>query len=110
MDGFLDQALAEQGVIPVEAVEFLAEAVERNQSTRASHLCLPENIFQDGDIEIDAGDAEKPPVPWTHQSPHALENFRRMILLPLNMVSRNGVEFHGQDLTAGVQRVTNRNA
>jgi hypothetical protein len=98
VNGFFEQSLAEQGVVEVEAVELLAQTVERNDGAGASQLRFAENVFQDWDVKIDRGDADDPPEFRAHQGLHALQQFRRVILLALNVVRRGGVELDGENL------------
>jgi hypothetical protein len=86
VDGFFKEALAEQGIIPIESVELLVQAVGGNQGARAAHLGFSENVLQDWDVEIDIGNGKETPVMRTHQSLHALQEFGGMILLALGVI------------------------
>ena len=62
VDGFFEETLAEQGIVPLETVKLLAQAVYGNHGARPAHLGFSEYILQDGNIEIEVGNGEQAPV------------------------------------------------
>ena len=107
VNGFFEQALAEQGIVAFEAIEFLAQAVSGNNGARPGHLGFSENVFQDGDVEIDVGHREPTPIPWAHQHLHAVQKFGGMILLALGMIGRSRIEPDRDNLTSNGETLWN---
>ncbi len=110
VDGFFQEALAEQGVVAVEAVELLVEAVGGDYGARASHLSFAENVLENGDVEIEVGDGEDAPVLRADQRLHAAEDFGRMVLLALGVVDQCGIECGGEDGARHVQALRDGDA
>ena len=103
VNGFLEEALAEKGIVAVEAVELLPQAIGGDDGAGSAHLGFPENVFQDRDIEVDIGDGEETPGVWTDQTLHTLQNFRRMILLAFGVIGRRGIEDDGENFAGNVE-------
>jgi hypothetical protein len=104
VDGLFDESLAEEGVVGIKSVELLPEAEDRDDGTRARELGFAENIFQDWNVEIHIRHRQKTPIARAYEGLHALEEFRRMKLLPFGVVRGSGIEAIGQDF-AGDRKV-----
>ena len=72
VNGFFEEALAEEGIVAIEAVELLAQTVRGDDGAGAAHLGFAENVFQDRNVEVDIGDREKAPSVRTEKRLHAL--------------------------------------
>lgn len=59
VEGLLDEAEVEGGVVGWEAVELLAKAVEGDEGGAPGHLGFAEDEGEDGDVEVGLGDAEQ---------------------------------------------------
>jgi hypothetical protein len=110
MDAFFEEALAEQGVVAVKSVEFLAQAEGRDDGAGASHLGLAENILQDGDVEIKISNREETPVLRADERLHALQDLGGVILLAFGVIDGSGIEWGGENLTSNVQASRDRDA
>ena len=103
VDGFFEEAMAEQGVVAIEAVELLVEAVGGDDGAGTSHLSFAEDVFQDGDVEIEVSDGKDAPILRADQRLHSLNDFGGMILLALGMVDLRRIECGGEDVAGHVQ-------
>ena len=63
MNGFFQQALAQQSIVAIETIEFLPQPECGHDRARPPDLCFAKDIFQNRDVEIHVGDGEKAPVP-----------------------------------------------
>ena len=70
---FLNQALSENPRIMGQPVKLLREPVKRNYGTGAAHLRLAENKRQNGNVEVDGGDAKYTPRAIGRVPLHSLE-------------------------------------
>ncbi len=59
MDSFFEQTGVEEGGIGGETVEFLAEAVSRQQRAGSLELGFAEDEGEDRDVQIDGSDAQE---------------------------------------------------
>lgn len=98
MNGFLQQALPQQGVILIQTIKLLPQPKGRYHGARSTHLRLAENIFKNWDIKIDFSHREKAPVSWPNQALHALQDFRGVKLLALGMIGGSWVQREREDL------------
>jgi len=98
MNAFFEQTLAQQCVVGLEPVKLLAQAVIGNESAWAPHLRFSEHVFQNGDVQVDLGDGKQAPLFRPYEFAHSTEDLGRMILLPLRVVTRSGIEIQLQYL------------
>lgn len=82
VDCLLEKALVLQFGIGWQSIEFLGEAVRRNHGASAWQLGFPKNEREDGDIEIQRGDAKEAPFRRSITLEHGRQDFRGRILLP----------------------------
>jgi hypothetical protein len=92
------QTRAQQGIVAIEAIEFLAQTKRRYDCARPTNLGLPKDVFQDWNIEVDIRHSEKAPVVGPEQSVHVLQDFGRMELLPLGVISGGRIEDERRNL------------
>ena len=65
----------------------------------ATHLGLAENKSENRDVEIDRADAEHSPRFGGQKALHALQDFRRVILLPLPVERKLRIQMNREHLT-----------
>src|SRR5689334_951533 len=92
------QALAEQRIIAIKAIELLAQAVRGDDGARPAQLGLAEDVFQNWNIEVEVSDGKQPPDLWRHHRLHALQEFGRVILLALHMIGRSRIKLLRKNL------------
>jgi hypothetical protein len=107
VNGFLQQALTEQGVILIQTIKFLPQSKGGHYGAGSAHLGLAENVFENWDIKIDLSHGEKAPVSWPNQALHALQDFRGVKLLALGMIGGGWVQCERENFAANRQPLGN---
>jgi hypothetical protein len=90
---FFQEAFAQQPIIAIKSIEFLAQAMERNHRASPSELRFAKNVFQDRDIQVDAGNAKQMTILGARHDVHALQDLGRVELLTFSVISERRVEF-----------------
>jgi hypothetical protein len=85
MNRFLNQALAEEFTVGRKAIEFLAQSVSGKHGAWAAHLRLAEDESKNRDVQIDGCDPQHSPGVRLKKGLHALQDFRRVVLLALSV-------------------------
>src|SRR5438270_10066991 len=88
VDRLLDEAIAFEHWVRGQSIKLLPQTMERHHRARSADLSFAEYVCQNRNVEVHAGDAEQPPGVLRARSPHALQDFRRMVLLALSVESK----------------------
>src|ERR1019366_7763067 len=92
MDRFFNHALAKQFRVGEKAVYLLAQPVHGDHGAGSTHLRLAENEGKNRDVQIDGGYAQHSPGVGGKKTLHALQDFRRVVLLPFSMERELGIQ------------------